>query len=524
MDRRRLLASACALATLAAAVPLRATPEPVGWYRLPPGCAPAAGGELMQAMPCGGFGRYLLGREAPFSPPDCAGARHGFEVPAGYPASADAPAGGAAVPCVDGSCFDGRPGGPWVAVVDWDDPHGWTVGETILQASDRRARVALYDLEEPGATFPEWLEGVGDAHVLAQLCAVAERIAGGDDPPLTLNLSFGRLPRGGQVACPISGEGSLECELRAVLGWLGDEHGVVPVAAGGNHGLLLFPAADAGVVAAGALDLARYALDGAPRPSRETPAGAEGLVPGYGLYLESTGEPNGYWPAPPGSSYAAAVLSGWIAGTLDAHPAPLPPRGSWAPLLDGERWALARDGSALPGSDLAGPTELLAAALGARPAVCNGGMGGATVVLEAAEGAPPALPDKSLAELTARGNEQLPGSVICVPCHGGPEVPLAGELSTSPLRFEVDLHRGGPLASEYQLTGLYLRLGDTLLPLDRSHDLALLYDLAQGELAILAFEGLPDVPDGTQISLVYTLRYGTTAFWHAEPVHAHEHP
>ncbi len=523
---RRSRAAAAALPALAAVASLAAlaasaaaTTQPVGWFRLPPGCTHFEGDDLTE-MRCGAFGRFLFGADPPPRAPDCAGGRFGYEAPAAYPAPADSPPASALTPCDDGRCFDAEPGQPhWAAVVDWNDAHGWTVGETLLQASDRRVRAELFDLERPDGLLPSWLDEVGDAHVLAQLCTLAERLAApGAAPPLVLNLSFGRLPKAPAGVCPESGQGTLECEVRAVLGHLGAAHGVLPVAAAGNHGLLLFPADDAGVVAAGALDLARLGATGEVRPSRETPPAAEALVAGYGIYLASGQEPTGFWPAPPGSSYAAALLSGWIAGTLVAHPSPAAPSGAWWPLPLADGWALTRNGKPLPGSDLQGPSEILAAALGARPAVCAGGPA-ETAVVRLAESPPPALPQLSLAQLTGDENGKLPGSVICVPCHDGGLGGMTGEGGQG---LRVDLSRGAPLPAAYTPTGLYLQVGAALHALDRSQDPALLLDLARGELGLLVFEEV-EAPAAVQVSLVYTLRYGEKEFWHAEPVHVHLH-
>jgi len=523
----RSMKALCLAAALAASAgsPMPAAAAMVSWIRIPPGCTFPPEGELTQ-MPCGDHGTYYFGDGVPPSLPTCLDLRRGTEQPAAYPTpGSPQPVGAWWLPCQNGSCF-GHGRQPWVAVLDWDQPHGWSVGEVILETSDRRVDVELFDLEDPAGTLPTWLTGVGDAHVLAQLCALAEQVSDPRaEPPLAVNMSFGRQPSGrGPEACMPGGEGGLECEIRSVLALLHGSHGVLPVAAAGNHGTLLFPAEDANVLSAGALDLARFAAGGVAEPSNETPPGADALVPGYGLYLERPF--GGYWPAPPGSSYASAFLAGWIAGILAERPeTPVSPGGTWTPVQFGGGFLLAHDGHPVPGSDLLQPDSLLKRALGDEPAACDQQTHGTHAAASRISPPAPPLPALSLPQLVARSNDQQPGAVICVPCHGGNPPGGRGTGGGTGGPLTIDLRSALPLPAEYRLTGLYLRIGDTLHRLDKSSHPGLLGQIELGALDTLAISGLDGLlSPGQQLSLVYTLTDPVhTAFWHIEPVNVHDH-
>jgi len=520
---KRSMKALCLAAALAASAgsPLPSAAAPVSWIRIPQGCAYAPQRELAQ-MPCGDHGTYYFGTHVPPHLPTCMDLRRGTEEPAAYLAPGTLQPSGTSFPCQDGSCF-GHGRQPWVAVLDWDQPHGWSVGAVLLEASDQRIDVDLFDLEDPAGTLPEWLDGVGDAHVLAQLCRVAELVSDPrQEPPLAVNMSFGRAAsEEGREACLPGGGGGLECEIRSVLAHLRSASGTLPVAAAGNHGTLLFPAEDASVLSAGALDLALFAASGSAEPSNETPAAAHALLPGYGLYLESPLA--SYWPAPPGSSYASALLAGWIAGTLTDNPeTPVDPGGRWTPLAFGNGFLLARDGQPVAGSYLLGPAQLLKRALGGEPEICDpSAAAGISANLSRILLPPPPLPALSLADLAAQSNLQQPGAVICVPCHG--DQPPTGIDAGTPLK--VDLGSSSPLPAQYRLTGLYLRIGDTRHRLDKSGDSALLGLIAQGTVDRLTISGLDGLlSPGLQVSLVYTLTDLTgTPFWHATPVNVHYH-
>jgi len=513
---------------------LSAPPAPaaeLSWFRVPPGCSHRSGEDLA-VMPCGGYGRLYFGAEE-LIPPDCVGVTRGQEVPSLYltPAPATGQPAAGWSPCAGGSCFGAAGGGPWVAVVDWNAPHGWSVGETIRQSSDYRVGVELFDLAAPGNTLPDWLTGVGDAHVLAQLCAVAERSAA--DPPVAVNMSFGRLPpKEGPPTCHPTAPWALECEVRGVLAHLASAKRVHPIAAAGNHAQLLFPASAPSVVAAGALDLARFAASGIAQASNETPASAQALVLGYALYLHNPAGIGEFWQGPAGASYASAFLSGWIAGSLEqgtveqetkheTKRATTVPSPHWVPRLHGGIYQLEHDGEIVPGSDLVNPNLLLERALGEHPHACVRPAVGTVRVLHKLSSPPPPLPPLSLPGLAVSRNQQLPGVVMCVPCHGdGPP----GGLETQ-ADLLINFAGSPPLPADYRLTGLFLKAGDTLHQLDGSRDPRILDELTRGTLKTLGLAGIATLlQPGRQLSLVYSLAtQDGTPFWHATPVHVHDH-
>jgi hypothetical protein len=215
-------------------------------------------------------------------------------------------------PCLDGSCFEPAgsvPPWPWIAVVDWNHAHGWSVGETILNAANDWMSVKLYPLDEPGVSSIDGLvefvgEQVTDVHVLTQLCAVARDAQ--VRPPLILNMSFG-LSTDGPPDCPGSSP-SLRCQTVELLQMLRDQYDISQVASAGNHGSQLFPANVRGVISVGAMALSNPGFW--QKRTVDTPWEVDVLFPSHALFLE---RPDGeeVWPVPPGSSYSAAFFSGW---------------------------------------------------------------------------------------------------------------------------------------------------------------------------------------------------------------------
>ncbi len=344
---------------------------PVSWLHLAHGCpaspVTAGDGQEPQIVRCGGAGTFAFGRAGLHYQGDCpTPPEQGSETPATIPDELTPPL-PPAFPCSQGSCLHHTPGQPWVALVDWRTEHGWSVAATIQEASDQQVEVQLYDLNAAG-----WIStlapSVSDLHVLVQLCALEEDIQAHPlDRPLAVNMSFGRRSKGD--ACAQNGAG-LGCPVSQVLSHLAAE-GVLPVAAAGNHHEMLFPATSPGVISAGALDLAYLQQAGKPRPSTQTPPAAAALMLGYGIYL-STDDKDSNWPAPPGNSYAAALFTGWISGTL-AGGGQLPNSsllagGHWAPAslaLPANGLPLTFNGTPLAGSALMGPRRLLSRAMGA---------------------------------------------------------------------------------------------------------------------------------------------------------------
>jgi hypothetical protein len=399
-------------------------------------------------------------------------------------------------------------------MLDWPSEHGWSVAATIQEASGQSLDVQLYDLTQAGV-LSTWVPSVSDLHVLYQLCAIATTTsAPSADRPLAVNLSFGR--RQAAEAHCAAGTPSLGCAVRQVLHHLAGK-GILPIAAAGNHREMLFPAsASPDVVSAGALDLADYQARQEARPSSQTPPASQALLLGYGVYLSTPADKDGppYWSAPPGSSYAAAVLTGWLGGTL-AHGGRLPdtdqPQGSrFTPLVTATGFALAFGGIEIPGSEIEGPGTLLGRALGQIPLA----PAPEARVLLKLNGFAPSMPPLPILYADT-GNGPQPGVDPCVPCHGYHQEGEGPDDDT----VLVDLATSGGLPSRMAPDSLWLRVGSTFYAFDRSTDLDFLTDLARGRIAGLTLSGLSGLlPTGQQPSLVFVVKIGGTKYWHEVPV------
>jgi hypothetical protein len=298
-----------------------------------------------------------------------------------------------------------------------------------------------------------------------------------------------------------------------VLSYLQGKEGILAVAAAGNHHEMLFPALLPGVISAGALDLTWLGETGKPRASAQTPPGTRALVLGYGLYLSGdSGDTSPVWPAPPGSSYAAALFTGWLGGTLTGQDAPVALKGDrWTPVPTAAGLALALDGVPVPGSELAAPARLFERALGDVPTF---GEKGSQAVLRLDGPAPP-LPELSLLHADA-GNGPQPGVNPCVPCRG------IGEGLESSAPILVDLSYSSPLPTGADLIAVFLRVGGELYAFDRSRDPDLLAEMAAGQVEELVLDEAGGVLEpGEQPSLVLVVNVGGTAYWHEVPLNLH---
>jgi hypothetical protein len=489
-----------------------AQPAPVGWIQAEPGCPITSGeiqgdGDAAQIVSCGGAGTFVFG--GPYLRYDgaCRIADSGSEAPALLPVEPE-PRLPDSFPCSEGSCLGRSPGRPWVAVVDWPTAHGWSVAATIREAADRKVDVELYDLTAAGPLGTR-VPSVSDLHVLLQLCGVAEAVkAHPADRPLAVNMSFGRRGQGsGETLEPGLGRavGRVLSHLAAV--------GVLPVAAAGNHGELLFPASSPDVIATGALDLSAFQMKGEVKPSKQTPPSAAALMLGYGVFLSSAAGEDDDWPAPPGSSYAAAMLTGWLGGTLagGGQRPGLKTGSHWSPMVTPGGVALGLDGAPLPGSGLAGPRLLLERALGAVPMARPSQPG---AVLELTGPAPP-MPD--LPVLYADdGDSPLPGVDPCVSCSGNGV--RGGELESLDAVL-VDLSASQGLPPGMDLVAVFLRVGKDVYAFDTSREPALLAAMAAGDLPSLTFEGVGGIfQAGEQPSLALVVNVGGTAYWHEVPI------
>lgn len=257
------------------------------------------------------------------------------------------------IPCADAACFDQKGSvpatGPWVAVIDWDDAHGWSAGWTIRELAGNGTRLALLPFLTPDLNAFS-TRGTSDVHTLVKLCQIAESVDRGGARPLVINMSFGRLARSndgdrGAFCQP----DLLSCQIVRTLEHLYQApsppgaKGSVAVAAAGNYRDLLFPAVVQTVIPAGGLDLPAFAKHGQVLATWETApemglgmTRSRALLPASGVCLESTlGQPaSPSWMAPPGTSYSAALLAGWLSGELQAGAVPDP--------LANDLWTLQR--------------------------------------------------------------------------------------------------------------------------------------------------------------------------------------
>ncbi len=504
--------ASCWIAILLAGAPAGAS---VDWVHLEPGCEVASGDvhsgdEKPQVVGSFAFGPGLH-YDGPCQPQD-----EGTWTPSLLPVE-PAPRLSAAFPCAGGLCLQRKPGQPWVAVLDWPSAHGWSVAATIREASDQQVGLQLYDLTDAG-TLGQWVTPVSDLHVLVQLCALAEHVRlHPGDRPLAVNMSFGRLQTASNCG---SGSTSQSCPVGQVLSHLAAK-GIVPVAAAGNHGELLFPASIPDVVSAGAIDLTYLQHTQKVRASRQTPLQAEALMPGYGLYLSAPpGAGNSlYWPAPPGSSYAAALFTGWLSG-YRANGGQLPDPS----LLRGAHWiprtapntsnglALTLDGAPLPGSELNGPRILLDRALGNVP-VAPEPRSAVTLWLT---GPAPPLPGPYSLLHADTGNGPQPGVDPCVPCGPGG----GGQGGTEESSVLLDLSHSGGLPPWMDLLAVLLRVGTDTYAFDGSRDPDLLAALAAGSLEGLKLAGTSGAfRAGEQPSLVLVIDVGGHPYWHEVPFH-----
>jgi hypothetical protein len=489
----------------------------VDWFQLPPGCAvkqPEVGttnGQEPRIVACGGAGSFVIGGAGLHYDGQCRLLDHGSETPSPIPDEPE-PRLTPAFPCPGGKCLGHTPGSPWVAVVDWPGAHGWSVAAMVREASDQRVGVELYDLTAGGG-LAQWVPSLSDLHVLVQLCAVAETVRANPlDRPLAVNMSFGRRTAG--TECPETGSG-LACSVAGVLSHLAGE-GVLPVAAAGNHHELLFPASSPGVVSAGAVDLSHLEQTRESRPSTQTPPASAALMLGYGIYLSA--DEGAAWPAPPGSSYAAAMLTGWLGGYLaggGSLPSPLLlPGARWTPAIAGDTatgLALALNGVPLRGSELRGPQLLFERALGANPTSREL----ETVITLPLAGPAPPLPKRSLLYADA-GNGPQPGVDPCVPCRGNG---LQGGAAEGADTVLIDLSSSGRLPSPIHLTAVFLRVGKAVYAFDDRGDDSLLAAIAGGTLEGLALTGVGGIfQPGDQPSLVLVVNVDGTAYWHEVPL------
>jgi hypothetical protein len=402
----------------------------------------------------------------------------------------------------------------WIAVLDFDSPHGESTTWLTGSVAGTSVTTALAPLDDPALAD---LGPVGDIHVLARLCEIAQVVdSGALPPPTTINMSFGRLRRVDPDLNPDPASAdcdspSAACQVAQVAGYLRAK-GTWLVAAAGNHGAELFPGSLAEVVAAGMLDSTLFARNGEVRRAWETPSTADALIPGNALCLNS-------WSAPAGSSYSSALLAGWLVQVL-THPTILDtlPSGMWIPVQHPTKDCpvLGRGDKLTPWCNT-GVTALFGGLTGAVPTTCTAASAGIT---ETAPSHSRATPPGSIPSIDAYGDptHPTPESDPCVPCTG---VIATNEGDT----LTIDLSKSGPLPEGIVFDAVKLRVEEIYFPIDL--DARQLELMNAGELSTLVIPGIGRyIPPGGSVSMWYRMRdraapdCGSEAgcFWSSTPL------
>src|SRR5262245_3764549 len=374
----------------------------------------------------------------------------------------------------------------WAAVIDFDGAHGastsWLVGRLTMDS----ATTTLTILDDP---LLDPLGDVGDFHVLAQLCSIAERADTSGPVPRVVNMSFGRGLLSGD---PQSGTGcavgTVACQIAKVIDHLHDE-GATLVASSGNQQEPLYPGSLAHVLSIGMLDVNALLATGHSRPAWETPAAAVGVFPGNGLCLRG-------WSAPAGSSYSSALFAGWLASLLAVTPGLDPAGGAWTPVWDPGLacYVLARDGQAFSRCN-AKASEIIEGLAGANETACWTNHTGPTEVVG---GGGRAVPQPGIPSFTSWSVEThaTPESDPCVPCVAK-LVPLDPDLT-------INLSEALLLPEGTFIDSVYLRTEDQFIPLSLTPEQ--LQALEAGTLGELVLEGAaPLVAPGASVSLWYVM-------------------
>ncbi len=405
--------------------------DTVAWSRVEPGCT----GRAQQVLNCGTFGEYLFGQATRGAgcTPEASGVAEPLLLAADVETEEQVrgpqPSEGARWPEY------GQP-----SVIDFWSSHGVWVSRVTHEASTAGVRLRM--LESSSIQEIQQLGHVSDLHVLEALCHTIEYP---EWIPKVVNMSFGRLLDGP----PCDDPSSVPCEISRLLTHMREEVGVVLVAAAGNHEQLLFPASEPSTIAVGMLDSAEFAPEGNTiRPAPGTPDGYDALIPGTGLV---TWNRESIPPTPlvyaPGSSFASAFLSGWLAAWEDQSPGALQELVAADGLLS-LRWGndggyyLAADGKPFEDSRVEGVDKMLDATFGVDPEAFAGQQyPDATHQLTISSLPSSAIRPLSRQELMRETNLPNPGSTPCVPCRlrrrAGRSVAPATRGATTPLVLET---------------------------------------------------------------------------------------
>lgn len=514
--RLQRLVPLAALLSIRPAAAAMSTSTTVDWHLYDASCV---GGAAAVDIACGTYGRFLILQSSP--PPGCVPLASGGETPPVYPA---APIGHVfpapivhlhdIAPHEAPMDFTGPPVQPvskWIAVVDFDNSHGESTAWLAGQVAGPDVTAALAPLDDPSLAV---LGDVGDFHVLARLCEVAQDTDGGTLPaPATVNMSFGRRVRASDPtsssSCPAQ---NAACQVAKVAHHVA-QSGSWLVAAAGNHREGLFPGTLDEVVDAGMVDVDAFLANVATRPAWETPPGAAATIPGNGLCLDA-------WSAPPGSSYSSALLSGWLVQLLD-HPEVLSQLGDgpWVPAWSASSgcYVLAKGRAPTPWCNDA-ITSLFAGLIGPPPPGCGQRHSDPTVTVPTpGRGTPPdAIPS---IDTWGVPTHPAPESDPCVPCSGQ----MVASGHTTDLR--IDLSDSEALPSGIVFDQVALRVGQNNYVLGLT--LGQLTQMAGAGLATIVVPGGGALVDpNSSPSLWYRMKpdpaincaSSTLCFWSSTPI------
>ncbi len=490
-------------------------------------------------IPCGQYGTFTFGTTVP--PGTCDAAAAGQENPNAYPKPLRGRQPFPAVPKrLDLKVYTMTPtqhpfggdddgGEPEanpepritrrVVAIDYDDGHGASVVKMIENIVGPHTEVLLAAMDD------EELEPLGtevnDFHLLARLCSVAESVdADGQLAPTVVNMSFGRTYEtrdpGSPAACDVN---QAACQVAKVIQYLRGT-GVHFIAAAGNHQTTLFPAILENVASAGMLNNNRYFSEKQLGGAWETPTGPNALMPGNGLCIDD-------WPAPSGSSYSAAMLTGWIAFLHDHDPRINPiSRDTWVPWEEERLQCTVLSEGRRPYKVCNAEIERLFDGLsGGNSTGCwASGRNGSS------QGTPPSDPEEQpeTPSLVAYSSEThpTPESDPCVPCEASGNGSGQGGGAGGGNDMTLNLSQSAPLPEGQILDSVMLRVDQQFYPLVLPPQvLQDIRDAAINELVLPGWGSLLKV--GTQPSFWYQVKTDPqidcalspwACFWSSTPI------
>lgn len=511
----------CLAVFLLVPVRLWSLPDTVLWAWTPERLAPAEGELLI--VPCGFEGTFGF-RPASHPWDGALGiAKPHRASPAPYPSPGGSRLSPAELHELE-SVFTPPESAPgyWVAVIDWHGWHGASVGAAIRQYSSDSARVSRYLLDDPGVVSALGA-AVTDAHVLVQLCRLLEDVEiNRIKAPTAINLSFGRLATEDDPESSVGcSEEELACQVARILDRLSRLEGEAPptiVAAAGNHGLWLFPAALDSVLATGLPDLLRSSPQ-TPIGSWETPEPTRPLIlaPAAGLCLLAAGHA---WTAPAGSSFSTALVSAWLAETAPEDRLPMLTEA----FLDPEdRLRLNPGASVLTGTWAADLHVRKAAARSHCDAVEGWGSVPIVAPIDIGFSTPPNFP--SLVEIVSSTHRPTPEPTPCVPCRDIHVPPPSAatfaarssgtKATTDGKGLELDLGAPWPMAKNSEILAIRLRLDDRFYQLAMPDSLRSSLRTAQPLRLRIPW---PRFEPASPASLVFIVNNGSDTYWNSVPI------